>query len=313
MAADLTRDLGFSEARREDVRIVVTELGTNIIKHASNGRLVLRPLDEGGSKGLEILAIDKGPGMASVSECLRDGFSTAGSPGTGLGAVGRLSSVFDVYSHPPSGTVLLAQLWSKTPPRAPVQVGALCLPMAHQSCCGDFWRLLPQPGRIALAVADGVGHGALAAHAAEEAVRVFEEKVDLAPAETIQAMQGPLKSTRGASVAVATLDFEKGILQYAAVGNIAGAIISAESTRGLISHSGTVGHELHRVQEFTYPWSRDSLLVMHSDGLRTRWNLEAYPGLRLRHPALIAGVLYQDFERGRDDVTVVALRQAAEK
>jgi hypothetical protein len=50
---------------------------------------------------------------------------------------------------------------------------------------------------------------------------------------------------------------------------------------------------------------------MHSDGLLTNWSLDAYPGLLTRHPALIAGVMYRDFRRGRDDVTVLAVRRAA--
>ena len=50
---------------------------------------------------------------------------------------------------------------------------------------------------------------------------------------------------------------------------------------------------------------------MHSDGLTTHWTLERLPGLAARHPSLIAGVLYRDFKRGRDDVTVVVARGAA--
>jgi hypothetical protein len=62
------------------------------------------------------------------------------------------------------------------------------------------------------------------------------------------------------------------------------------------------------VQELEYEWRQDALLVMHSDGLQSRWSLEPYPGLRLRHPSVIAAVLYRDFRRGHDDTAVVALR-----
>jgi hypothetical protein len=50
-------------------------------------------------------------------------------------------------------------------------------------------------------------------------------------------------------------------------------------------------------------------LVLHSDGLGTRWNLNAYPGLSAHHPSLIAGVLYRDFKRGTDDVTVLVAKE----
>lgn len=67
---------------------------------------------------------------------------------------------------------------------------------------------------------------------------------------------------------------------------------------------------MRRRQAFTYPWSPDAVVVLHSDGLRTRWRLDAYPGLARRHPSLIAGVLYRDFARRRDDVTVLVVAAA---
>jgi hypothetical protein len=93
------------------------------------------------------------------------------------------------------------------------------------------------------------------------------------------------------------------------VGNIAGRVVSSGQSRHLTSYNGTVGHEVHKIQEFTYPWPSDALLIMHSDGLTAHWNLEAYPGLMSRHASLIAGVLYRDFNRGRDDVTVLVVKQ----
>jgi len=50
------------------------------------------------------------------------------------------------------------------------------------------------------------------------------------------------------------------------------------------------------------------MLVLHSDGLVSHWSLDAYPGLAARDPSLIAGILYRDFTRGRDDVTVVVAK-----
>jgi hypothetical protein len=77
----------------------------------------------------------------------------------------------------------------------------------------------------------------------------------------------------------------------------------------MVSYNGTVGHEVRKIQEFTYQWPQQGLLVMHSDGLKTQWRLDRYPGLMHKHPSLIAGVLYRDFNRGRDDVTVLVARE----
>jgi hypothetical protein len=74
------------------------------------------------------------------------------------------------------------------------------------------------------------------------------------------------------------------------------------------AHNGIAGHEARRIHEFSYPFPDDGLLVLHSDGLKSQWSLDGYPGLAERDPALIAGILFRDFNRGRDDVTVVVAR-----
>jgi hypothetical protein len=76
----------------------------------------------------------------------------------------------------------------------------------------------------------------------------------------------------------------------------------------MVSMNGTLGHSVGRIQHFSYPWGKTSALIMHSDGLATRWNMDQYPGLAARHPALLAGVLYRDFCRRRDDVTILVSR-----
>jgi anti-sigma regulatory factor (Ser/Thr protein kinase) len=307
-AAALTARLGFGETEAGKVAIVVTEAAGNLVKHARGGEILLRSLERDGVAGLEILALDRGPGMTDVGRCFRDGFSTAGTPGTGLGAIRRLSSFADIHSTLPTGTALLARLWSGPAPGPPagLRVGAVTVPVAGEEVCGDAWAVEQDAGRTVLLVVDGLGHGPCAADAARDAVRVFRENASLAPAEILRAIHLALRSTRGAAVAVAAVDLTEETVHYAGVGNIAGTILSGGAMRSLVSHNGTVGHEARKFQEFAYPFPADATLVMHSDGLASRWGLEPYPGLALRDPALIAGVLYRDFRRGRDDVTVLA-------
>ena len=145
-----------------------------------------------------------------------------------------------------------------------------------------------------------------AAEAARRAVAVFEASRDRSPAALVSEIHGALRSTRGAAVAIASLDHEIGEIRYAGVGNIAGTIVHGGATRSMVSLNGTVGHEMRKVQEFAYEWPAGALVVMHSDGLQTHWRLDKYPGLAARHPNVIAAVLYRDFSRGRDDLTVLA-------
>ena len=309
-ASALAGRLGFDETERGKVALVATEAATNLHKHARRGVIVLQGLEDGPRGGVDVLALDAGPGMTDVGRCLADGYSTAGSPGTGLGAMARLSASFEIYSLPGDGTAALARLWS-SPGAAGPQFGAVSLPLAGEEACGDHWAIEQEGGRTLVLVVDGLGHGPQAAEAAREAVRSFGKTAALGPAEIIRAAHAALRSTRGAALAVARLDVERGEVRYAGVGNIAGVVLGAgeERTTSMVSHNGTVGHTIRKVQEFTYPWSRGSLLIMHSDGLATHWQPGRYAGLAAAHPGLVAGVLYRDHARGRDDVTVVAVRE----
>jgi len=309
---DLARAVGFDASGIGRVALVATEAATNLVKHTPQGQLLARAFDRDGVAVIEILALDQGPGIANIGESLRDGYSTAGSPGTGLGAIKRLSDEFDIYSIPGKGVALLAQLWSRRPPSgnrpAPLEVGAVCLPKPGEEACGDAWAVEWRGDHCVILVADGLGHGADAAAAAMAAVNALRTHPQLAPAALIEFAHGALRSTRGAALAVADLDLAREV-RYAGIGNIAGVLHAPDDARHMVSHSGIVGHEARKIQEFVYPWSPDSLLVIHSDGLATHWNLGQYPGLVGRRPSLIAGVLYRDFARGRDDVTVVVAKK----
>lgn len=317
-AVGMAERLGFDESGRGKVALVVTEIATNLIKHARGGELILQAFGPATAPdGLEALAIDRGPGMADVARCLADGFSTAGSPGTGLGAIARLAGLFEVFSQPESGTVLLGRLWPNSPPRpGGLEVAAICLPYPGESDSGDAWALVEAPGRHVLMVADGLGHGPQAAEAARAALETFLVLAPSGPAEVIRAAHAALRSTRGAAMAIAALDPGLRTLRFAGVGNISGAILVPGEGRvtSLVSHNGTVGHEMRTVQEFVYPWPERAVLVLHSDGLSTQWRPDRYPGLLTQHPGIVAGVLYRDFKRGRDDVTVlVALEPDASR
>ncbi|HKA56329.1 MAG TPA: ATP-binding SpoIIE family protein phosphatase [Candidatus Binatia bacterium] len=318
-ATALAQRAGFNETDTGKVALVVTELATNLVKHATRGALVLRVVPPPDADGIEALALDTAPGVANFAACLRDGYSTAGSPGTGLGAIVRLSSQCEIYSLPGKGTAVLARLrpqgaratQAPAARRPPATVGAVCLPCAGETACGDAWAIDQRAGRILVMVADGLGHGLRAAEAAREAVRVFQARPTLAPAALLEVIHTALRGTRGAAVAVAEIDLTQQAVSFAGVGNIAGTVLTPTGRYGLASHGGIVGHTVPKIQAFTHPRIDMSLLVMHSDGLLSRWDLDAYPGLVSRHPGLIAGVLYRDYARGRDDVTVVAVKTPA--
>lgn len=306
-AASFAADLGFDATAQGQVSIVASELAKNLVKHAGRGDILLRALGNGGRSGLELLSLDKGPGMTNVERCLGDGYSTAGTPGNGLGAVARLSAL-EIYSRPGLGTAIASRFFAKTAAGDATVSGAVCLPVEPEPVSGDAWVLLPREGGFLAVVADGLGHGRLAAEASVAAVEIAAAHPGEPPAELLERMHAALRATRGAAVAVAAVDAASGVLRYAGIGNISGVCLAPGAMRSLVTHNGIVGHELRRSQEFTYPWTPESTLVMYSDGLGSQWRVDRYPGLLACGPALLAGVLYRDFTRRRDDVTVLAVR-----
>jgi len=305
-AVELSESRGFDDTQAGKVGLCVTEAATNIVKHAGSGKIVLRALEHGSVAGLEIIAVDRGPGIPNLQASLRDGVSTAGSPGTGLGSMTRLADHFEVYAPAGKGTVVRLEIWTQPVPVAATELGVICLAKTGESVSGDSWTAVTSQGRLGLLVADGLGHGPDAARASLAATRVLEERPDDAPADTIQRCHRALAPTRGAAVGVAKISTDK--IGFAGVGNIACRIEAGEVRRQLVSHNGTLGHMMRRVQQFDFPFPTGALLIFHSDGLATHWNLADYPGLAGRHPGVIAGVLYRDHERGRDDVTVLIVR-----
>ena len=307
----LANRLGFSETERGKVGILVTEVATNLVQHAGGGEIVLRAIEQQSTVGIEVLALDQGPGIMDLEECLQDGFSTAGTLGNGLGAVRRLSDLFEVYSQPDKGTALLSHLWSNSiaqPSQQTLEIGAVCLPKLGEEVSGDAWIYQLDSQRSLLLVSDGLGHGSAAAAASAEAIRVFHDYHHQSPQRIVEAAHTALRSTRGAALAIAEINFDQQSVRFAGIGNIAASISSLTEHHNLVSYNGTVGHEVRKIHEFTYPWYANGLLIMHSDGLSTQWKLDRYPGLDQKHPSLIAGVLYRDFRRERDDVTVLVVK-----
>jgi hypothetical protein len=155
---------------------------------------------------------------------------------------------------------------------------------------------------------DGLGHGGLAAAAAQEAVRAFADAPAQPPAAMVETLHRRLNHTRGAAVAVAELDPDAGLVRYAGLGNISGTVIGPAARRGMISLPGIAGHQRRQIRQYDYPITPDSIVLMHSDGVVDRWNAADYPGLLSHSPALIAATVLRDAGVRRDDAGVLVAR-----
>jgi anti-sigma regulatory factor (Ser/Thr protein kinase) len=307
----LAIELGFNEARAGTLALIVTEAGTNLLKHAGEGMLYLSVAQSEGVPGVDVLAVDSGPGIVDLDACLRDGMSTAGTAGTGLGALRRLSSEFDVYSTPGNGALFFMRLWrdEAAPGLCRVDIGALTVPLAGEDECGDGWGVACDGKGATLLAADGLGHGPDAAAASRAAIKELAHRPQGEPAALVESVHQALRITRGAALAVARIDFENDVIRFAGIGNIGAYVIDGDTRRALVSHNGIVGHNMRKVQEFSVPCPPGALVILHSDGIQTQWDLDRYPGLLARSPALVAAMLMRDFIRRRDDAMVLVVRR----
>jgi anti-sigma regulatory factor (Ser/Thr protein kinase) len=297
---------GLGEGRAGELAIVATELSTNLIKHAGKGKLLIGA----GQAHVDLVALDRGAGMTDVQRCLADGYSSAGTPGNGLGAVRRMTHAFHVASWPGQGSAVFARLVRNGAPAADVsdELGAIDVPKSGEQVSGDAWAIERSPTGATLFMVDGLGHGSDAALAANAAVRQFQHSRGETPADIVQAVHLALRHTRGGAVAVARIDRAASTVLYAGLGNIVATLAAPNGQlRRMVSLNGTAGHNARKVQAFEYPCG-EGLLIMHSDGIGTSWTLGPYPGFMRLHPMLLAGMLLRDHLRGRDDATVVVVR-----
>jgi anti-sigma regulatory factor (Ser/Thr protein kinase) len=301
----IAQTLGFDEDRRSDIGIVATEAATNVLLHAKRGELLICPFVEGEHIWLDLFALDAGPGIEDVSRAMKDGVSSIGTAGQGLGAIGRLSDDSSLYTNPGKGTAFWSRFQSAGSALT-MPIGLLNIPIHGETVCGDSYFIQIEPSRSIYMMVDGLGHGVGAAEAAAEAVATVSRFRRDSASEVIVRTHDALKKTRGAAMSIAIVDHERLVMTYSGIGNIGACLLNGQSSRSLVSQNGTLGAVLPRVaQEYTFPISRDTVLVMFSDGLTSKASPLGYPGLQARHPALIAGVLFRDFSRRRDDATIM--------
>ena len=308
--------LDFDEATCGRLALVVTELCTNLVRHAQGGRLLVAVREGPAGDEIELLAVDDGPGMSDVEHCLRDGVTTSTTPGTGLGAVRRLSDEFAAFSAAPGGTVVLARIAPRRigAPRPAIgrfNHGAIAVPAAGETRCGDAWAIVRRGALASVLVVDGLGHGPEAETAALACVEAFGVAPFDPPSTTLARADADMRKTRGASAAIAHLDADARSVTFCGAGNIAGRLTSGVGDRSFLCQNGTLGLQPGSLNDVIEAWPDHALFVMHSDGLPGRWDLRKVPGLLQCDPALIAAWLIRDHIGGRDDATVIVVRASA--
>jgi anti-sigma regulatory factor (Ser/Thr protein kinase) len=305
VAMAVARRIKFSDRRVGEVAIAVTELATNLYKHAVGGMLLVRLRRHLDAAAVEVTAVDTGPGWAAGAASLVDGTSTTGTLGIGLGAVVRLATWFDAYSLVGRGTVVTATFWEGAAPLARPTFAALTRTVAGETVCGDACAVRDDGASTTFVLVDGLGHGEFAALAAREATRAFLAAAPAEPAVLIEILDRALRATRGAAIAVLRIDRGERRILFCGVGNVAVWVDDGERRHGFLSTPGIVGHNVRKTRSIASTFAKGALVVMHSDGLSAKWRLDDYPNARGRDPQIVAALLLRDAGVRHDDASVL--------
>lgn len=307
-AVELAEAAGFDTTRTGQTAVAVSEAVSNLVKYAVEGTVLVRPHPEDAA-AVELVALDKGPGMADVARALRDGYSTSGTLGIGMGAIARIATGYDVHSVPGMGTVLVMHFTAGGDvPGPPLRASGLTRPIGDEVSCGDGFAIAEDGEVTTVLLCDGLGHGHIAAVAARTAVELFARVREQEPLAILEHLHRGLSGTRGGAVAVARV--RPGGVTYAGLGNVSGWIAHGDGRQGMVSLPGIAGHQGRRLRQYEYELPAYATVVLHSDGLTDRWDPGNLPGLFARTPAVVAAGLLREAGSRRDDACVVTVRPA---
>jgi anti-sigma regulatory factor (Ser/Thr protein kinase) len=314
--------LGFGSERAAEVGLGASELATNAHRHAVAASILVRtrqPSTTGAAASVEVIAIDSGPGVGDVTPWFEDGISTSGTLGIGVGVIQRMANRFDVYSVPGKGTVVVAGFTGTRGEGtqhvlARYDVDGITRPITGEVVSGDAWSAAATADRISVVLADGLGHGPLAATASVGAIAEFDKDPWRGPSGVLHAAHSVIAGTRGAAISAIDIDLAGGVLRFAGIGNVAVRVFENDAgppekrSSSLIAQPGIVGERLGKVRELATPISRGALVVLHSDGLTAKWDLGSFAGLSRQAPDVIGAVLLREAGLRHDDATVVVAR-----
>jgi hypothetical protein len=302
----------FNETQAGEIDIIVSEIASNLVKHAGGGEILFRVYDpDKDSSVFEILSIDKGPGIADTARMMRDGVSTTHTLGHGLGAIHRLSDIAQLFSLPGWGTILYAMVSSNKRKKSDhksegLDIRGLCVSKPRETVCGDGYYIKRNGGTVSIFFGDGLGHGPHAREAVERAIEIFVDCNETEPIEIIRQMHENTRRTRGLVGTIAICNLKAGQWTMCGVGNILTRLYSGIEFKNYMPYNGTIGMNLPTsMNASTFVVENNQHLVMCSDGIQSRWDMNKFPAILKYDNIVLAAAIYKDYGRGTDDASVL--------
>lgn len=314
IAKDMAHDMGFDEATRTEISLVVSELASNIIKYAQRGIITLTPICHKQREGLMIEAEDDGEGF-NEQTAMEDGVSTLGTLGVGLGAVNRLMDEFDILQREDhTGTRIVCKRWlhdnsNIAGKHCPFDFGIISRPKLGETANGDSYVIKQTKAGSLIAVIDGVGHGILAHQAASAARQYVERHAESSLLDIFKGVDRACAATRGVVMAIAVFDWQQQLFRFASVGNIEVSVFNHHHEKPkFIVRRGIVGKHAPQPVITENEWHSGDMLALHSDGISSQWSWSDFSQYA-NHPAqVIVENIYSANQKDYDDATIILVK-----
>lgn len=300
----------FPQAKVSQLDVIAAEMTSNLHKYAIAGELLLGYFDQPGAEYIELICLDKGPGMRDTARMMKDGFSTSNTMGHGLGSIQRMSDAFDIFSQVGWGTMVLSRVYKSPPVHTKIKKGfqfkQLVIAKPKELVSGDGCYLKQSDDYIKIILCDGLGHGPEANLAANEAVRAFKQCPSTSPVDIIRYIHPEVRKTRGLVATIIVYDIKAKQLRIGGVGNIATKLTGPLLSKSHLSYNGIIGHNIPNTMNDLIVEVQDyNQVVLCSDGIRSRWETGRITGLNRLDLSLQAAAVYKDYARLSDDMSVV--------
>ncbi len=318
-ARTLALAIGFGAVPGDEIALVVSELASNLVKHAGGGTILLIPLSDAGRAGIQVEAHDHGPGIRDIKQALADGSSTAGSLGYGLGTVNRLMDDLEIVapSQPPhQGTHIVCKRFVRVqaPTSLPglLDVGAATRPHPLMAENGDSFILKRWGTSTLIGVIDGLGHGQFAHRASQTARQYVETHYDQPLDAIFLGTNRACYATRGVVMTLVRFDWMSQpspiTFRLCGIGNVEVRVIGKSEPFNFVIKRGIVGLNAPTPVVTEHRWATNYRLVLYSDGISSRWNWEDFPELAGVSAQTAAQRLLQRLARDTDDATIVVVQ-----
>lgn len=295
---------GLSETDTEWMLLAVSELAQNQLDHAIDGTIACSVVRRGGVLGIEIEAVDRGPGIAEPGSAIA-GLLPGRGLGVGLAGVRRNVGELDVDVRIGASTTLRIRRFASEVPRHP-EVAVIGRGLELPS--GDSAWVARRDGALWLAAIDGLGHGEPARQASEQALAFLRRQEQFEPTSVLEGLHEALRQTRGAAITLARWDVRARVLEVAGVGNVAARLYANDGhlqgtvpTPGVLGHRRFVRPRLHRLEV-----APRSVLLLATDGIASR--IDPVPSIVGRSAAHIAQVVMAQAGKEHDDALVLIAR-----